>query len=55
MSEQYESELQKQIGIAKKSLSYGGRFVPAQPGTGTTEDDRFAEIERAAGVTGGKK
>jgi hypothetical protein len=56
MSEQFKSELERQIDICKKSLNYDSRFQPAVPGAGTTNDDgRFTEIERAAGVTGGKK
>jgi hypothetical protein len=52
-TEQYGGAIEKQIALQKRALEYTSRFSQPQP---TSElDARFAEISRAAGVTGGRK
>jgi hypothetical protein len=47
--EEYGGRVEEQIDIARRGLDYGGRFQTPQPGPGTTQHDRWADIDRASG------
>jgi hypothetical protein len=46
--------VEQQIEASKRALNYPGRFAPPQtpavPGTTAGDDDRWANVERGAGV-----